>query len=125
MAIPLNSEYEQDFDVVPAVAAAASALPQISPSDISVRLEYLWGSDGGGQGGRLLDEHLSSLGDASIDKGYVRWNPPPTLDSALVDYLARSVEALNSRLQAGTLTIDASGNIRPPRNLRSATALLR
>jgi hypothetical protein len=125
MAIPLGTGYEQDFSVVPAVGAVASAQPQLPSSELSLRLEYLWGSDSGGQGGRFLDEHLSNLGDAYIEKGYVRWNPPPDLEPSFVDYLTRSLEALNSHLQAGTLTVDASGNIRPPRNLRSGTALLR
>ena len=82
----------------------------VSSLDLSMRLEAIWSSPGRGQD---LDDLLSDLGNAYVEDGRVMWHPPPGLDPAFADYLSRSVEELNSHLQAGILTIDEDGNIRP------------
>jgi hypothetical protein len=83
------------------------------PSEISKKLEATWFGDSRGLGGRELDDILGDLGKAIIDEGRVKWIGPARLDRDLRHYLARSVEELNRRLDAGDLIIDVDGNIRP------------
>lgn len=101
---PVGRGYSQEFDLL---QAATSSL------DTSRTLEAAWNGDGGGRGGEHLDDLLTDLGEAYIEDGRVKWDPPPRLDPTYVDYLSQSVEDLNSRLRSGNLTIDEDGNIRP------------
>lgn len=100
---PVGRGYSQEFDLL---QAATSSL------DASRTLEAAWNGDGGGRGGEHLDDLLTDLGEAYIEDGRVKWDPPPRLDPTYVDYLSQSVEDLNSRLRSGNLTIDGP---RPPR----------
>jgi hypothetical protein len=101
---PVGRGYREDFDLIDATVSAL---------DVSMRLEAVWSGSGGGRGGRDLDDLLSDLGDAYIEAGVVKWDPPEGLDSTFIDYLSSSLRELNNRLQAGSVTIDDDGNIRP------------
>jgi hypothetical protein len=107
---PVGRGYREDFDLLEA---------GISAQDVSRRLETAWSGTGGGRGGQDLDDLLSDLGDAYIQGGIVKWNPPEGLDPTYVDYLSRSVGELNNQLQAGTVVIDDDGNIRPAESGRA------
>jgi len=76
-------------------------------------LAAMFASDGGGDGGRRLDDVLSGIGEAWLEGGAVNWEAPSDLDPAYRDFLSRSVEALNSRLAEGALVIDERGTITP------------
>jgi hypothetical protein len=95
----------QEFNLLEATAAAR---------DVSTELEAAWSGDGGGDGGRALDDLLTGLGTAYIEGGRVIWQPPKSLASFFVAYLERSVEELNTRLGEGTLILDDDGNIKAP-----------
>jgi hypothetical protein len=93
-------------------ASASSSLP-VSASAVTRRLEEVWSSAGGGQGGRPLDDSLTTLGESYIQNDRVVWEAPGDLDPEYVDYLGQSVEQLNSLIDRGLVEIDADGNIRP------------
>lgn len=97
----LGRGYTEEFNLLEA---------GVSSLDLSMRLEAIWSSPGRGQD---LDDLLSDLGNAYVEEDRVMWDPPPDLDPAFANYLSRSVEELNSHFQAGILTIDEDGNIRP------------
>ncbi len=102
--------------VVPGSAAPpspATALAGRSTSAETRLLKTLWYSDGGGQGGRPLDEALTNLGESYIQGGRVVWELPTDLDSVYADYLSESVAQLNRLIEQGVMEIDSDGNIRP------------
>jgi hypothetical protein len=109
-------KYKEEFDLLqsadPSFRSGDSPQPR-EASETTRKLEDLWSSGGQGRGGEDLDEFLSGLGDPYIEEGRVKWDPPPDHDPIFVDYLSRSVEALNDRLQTGAIRIDAGGEIRP------------
>jgi hypothetical protein len=111
--------YKQEFDLREAAAPSlrsadtSTQLPK-GVSEVSAKIEAAWSSDGGGRGGKDLDDIISGLGAAYVQGGRVVWDPPPGLHPTYMNYLSWSVEELNNRLQAGTLTIDEDGNIKAP-----------
>jgi hypothetical protein len=103
---------------VPAAGAAlgAAAPPTAEaggPAGMTRVLDTIWSSDGGGQGGRPLDEALSTLGEIYVEGSQVVWEPPTDLDPTYQDYLAESVAQLNRLIEAGVMAIDAEGTLRP------------
>lgn len=115
---PMSKGYKREFDLLETVSpllvpTSVAARSCETSSDISIKLETLWSSGGGGRGGQDLDDLLNDLGDAYVEDGYVKWDPPPSLDPVFGDYLSRSVEELNSHLRAGTLMVNEDGGIRP------------
>jgi hypothetical protein len=82
-------------------------------SAVTRMLNAIWSSDGGGQGGRPLDEALTNLGDSYIENDRVVWDPPAELSPDYADYLSQSVAELNRLIETGVVEIDDDGNIRP------------
>lgn len=96
----------------PTPAAAASA--GRSTSAVTRLLDTLWYSNGGGQGGRLLDEALTNLGEPYVgENGQVVWELPVDLDPDYADYLSESVAQLNRLIELRVVEIDAEGILRP------------
>jgi hypothetical protein len=50
---------------------------------VTSMLAQVWSSDGGRQGGRLLDEALTSLGEAYVKGDRVVWELPEDLDPSI------------------------------------------
>src|SRR4051812_9768636 len=101
----IGRSYKESFSFLPAVSTGGAAAAEAPRAEVTADLEAAWESDGGGLGGRTLDERLTNLGRAYVANGRVRWEPPTDLDQALVAYLSRSVADLNSRLRSGELTV--------------------
>ena len=101
---PVGKSYTQIFEVTDSAG----------PSELSKTLEATWSEPGRGEGGDALDDLLSSLGQAYVDEGRVKWIAPSNLDASFREYLSQSVDELNKRLEAGELIVDEDGNIRPP-----------
>jgi hypothetical protein len=124
--IQVGYGHEEEIGILQSMSSvAASGEPEAAQTQLMAEIEAVWQSDGDGLGGRTLDERLTNLGDAYVEGGRVKWNPPPGLDQALTAYLAQSVAELNRKLSSGELTIDADGNVRSPRNLSSTSPLVR
>lgn len=105
---------------VGAFAAVSAATPESQQSlsarplnDVTRALNAIWSSDGGGQGGRPLDDALTRLGESFIEGGRIVWEPPADLDPVYTDYLSESVAQLNRLIERGVVVIDEEGNIRP------------
>jgi hypothetical protein len=81
--------------------------------DVTGTLDAVWLSDGGGQGGRPLDDALTNLGESYIEGGRVGWDPPAELATSHTDYLSQSLAELNRLIEKGVMEIDADGNIKP------------
>jgi hypothetical protein len=97
----------------PTPAAAASA--GRSTSAATRLLDTLWYSNGGGQGGRPLDEALTSLGESYVENGQVVWefSEDEDLDPTYKDYLSESVAQLNRLIKQGVMVIDDQGQLKP------------
>jgi hypothetical protein len=103
---------------VPAAGAASGAAgpppPEAGgPAGMTRVLDTIWSSDGGGQGGRPLDEALSNLGQVYVEGSQVVWQPPADLDPIYQDYLAESLAQLNRLIEAGVMVIEGDGTLRP------------
>jgi hypothetical protein len=96
---------------VPGMGPARAVSP--ATSSLTRVLDEVWTSEGGGRGGRPLDEALTNLGDPYIENERVVWDPPADLDPAYSDYLSESVAELNRLMDRGVVEIDAEGNIKP------------
>ena len=100
----------------PVAVATPSAVNQLAPPSarapsVTSMLAQVWSSDGGGQGGRLLDEALTSLGEAYVEGDRVVWEVPENLDPLYRDYLLVSVDQLNRLIEAGVMQIDEDGTL--------------
>jgi hypothetical protein len=84
-----------------------------SSTALTRRIEGIWSSDGGGEGGRPLDQALTNLGQSYIENNRVIWEPPTDLSPTYTDYLSESVAQLNRLIERGLVEIDTDGNIRP------------
>jgi len=83
------------------------------PTGVTRLLDQVWSGDGGGQGGRPLDESLTGLGTAYVDGSGVVVELPDELDATYADYLKESVAQLNRLIEQGVMQIDSEGNLRP------------
>lgn len=106
----------QEFDLLK--STKSSLITKATPEtreipNSSKRLQALLWNEDGEQGGDDLDELLSILGDAYIEEGRVKWDPPADLDPILLSYFSRSIQELNKLIEHGAIRIDDNGDIRP------------
>jgi hypothetical protein len=96
-----------------APSAEARAPESGGPTSVTRLVETIWSGDGGGQGGRPLDETLSSLGTAYVEGNRVVVELPEELDPTYADYLQASLAQLNRLIEEGVMQVDSEGNLQP------------
>ena len=79
----------------------------------TMKVQLAWRTVGRGDGGAILDQTLTDLGQSYAENGRVTWIPPEDLDAALIDYLAASVGQLNQLIAEGVMEVTEEGTIRP------------
>jgi len=113
---PIGNGYTEEFELARPMAASdltAAVSASREASETSRRFVALWSSEGGNRGGDELDDFLSDLGNAYVEDGRLRWDPPSDLDPVVANYFSRSIDELNKQIDLDVMRIDDEGNIRP------------
>jgi hypothetical protein len=87
--------------------------PVQAPTAVTKALDEVWSKVRSAKDGQALDDALAELGQASIERDRVVWQPPRGLSANYADHLSKSVAELNRLIETGVMEIDADGNIKP------------